>query len=109
MDSMEYSLSKFKNDIANQFGHNVFYNNVLIRVFYYLLKKRINTRILFLVTTYRRVLMLYNIILLCINVIFFLNLQEQYTISQLGLAKVLVFIRSCSRALQISLFPPFYN
>ena len=56
MDSMEYSLSKFKNDVANQFGHNVFYNNVLIRVFYYLLKKRFNTRILFLVTTYRRVL-----------------------------------------------------
>ena len=27
---MEYRLSKFKNDIANQFGHNVFYNNVLI-------------------------------------------------------------------------------
>ena len=72
---MEYRLSKFKNDIANQFGHNVFYNiirfpwfvyfilfyfiyfvwlraeikdiynNVLIRVFYYLLEKRINTRI----------------------------------------------------------------
>ena len=41
MDSMEYRLSKFKNDIANQFGHNVFYNNVLIRVFYYLLEKRI--------------------------------------------------------------------
>ena len=56
MDSMEYRLSKFKNDIANQFGHNVFYNNVLIRVFYYLLEKRINTRILFLMTTYRRVL-----------------------------------------------------
>ena len=49
-------LSKSKNDIANQFGHNVFYNNVLIRVFYYLLEKRINTRILFLMTTYRRVL-----------------------------------------------------
>ena len=47
---------KFKNDIANQFGHNVFYKNVLIRVFYYLLEKRINTRILFLMTTYRRVL-----------------------------------------------------
>ena len=46
----------FKNDIANQFGHNVFYNNVLIRVFYYLLEKRFNTRILFLMTTYRRVL-----------------------------------------------------
>ena len=56
MDSMECRLSKFKNDIANQFGHNVFYNNVLIRVFYYLLEKRINTRILFLMTTYRRVL-----------------------------------------------------
>ena len=56
MDFMEYRLSKFKNDIANQFGHNVFYNNVLIRVFYYLLGKRINTRILFLMTTYRRVL-----------------------------------------------------
>ena len=55
---MEYRLSKFKNDIANQFGHNVFYNNVLIRVFYYLLEKRINTRILFLMTTYRRVLAL---------------------------------------------------
>ena len=49
MDSMEYRLSKFKNDIANQFGHNVLYNNVLIRVFYYLLEKRINTRILVLV------------------------------------------------------------
>jgi hypothetical protein len=56
MDSMEYRLSKFKNDIANQFWHNVFYNNVLILVFYYLLEKRINTRILFLMTTYRRVL-----------------------------------------------------
>ena len=56
MDFMEYRLSKFKNDIANQFGHHVFYNNVLIRVFYYLLEKRINTRILFLMTTYRRVL-----------------------------------------------------
>ena len=56
MDSMECRLSKFKNDIANQFGHNVFYNNVLIGVFYYLLEKRINTRILFLMTTYRRVL-----------------------------------------------------
>ena len=33
MDSMEYHLSKFKNDIANQFGHNVFYNNVLILLF----------------------------------------------------------------------------
>ena len=53
---MEYCLSKFKNGIANQFGHNVFYNNVLIRVFYYLLEKRINTRILFLMTTYCRVL-----------------------------------------------------
>ena len=53
---MEYRLPKFKNDMANQFGHNVFYNNVLIRVFYYLLEKRINTRILFLMTTYRRVL-----------------------------------------------------
>ena len=53
---MEYRLSKFKKDIANQFGHNAFYNNVLIRVFYYLLEKRINTRILFLMTTYRRVL-----------------------------------------------------
>ena len=40
---MEYRLSKFKNDIANQFGHNVFYNNVLLRVFYYLLEKHINT------------------------------------------------------------------
>ena len=41
MDFMEYRLSKFKNDIglANQFGHNVFYNSVLIRVFYYLLEK----------------------------------------------------------------------
>ena len=56
MDFMEYSLSKFQNDIADQFGLNVFYNNVLIRVFYYLLEKRINTRILFLMTTYRRVL-----------------------------------------------------
>ena len=56
MDFMEYRLSKFKNDIANQFRHNVFYNNVLIRVFYYLSEKRINTRILFLMTTYRRVL-----------------------------------------------------
>ena len=56
MDSMEYRLSKFENDISNQFGHNVFYNIVLIRVFYYLLEKRINTRILFLKTTYRRVL-----------------------------------------------------
>ena len=53
---MEYRLSEFKNDIANQFGHNVFYNNVLMRVFYYLLEKRINTHILFLMTTYRRVL-----------------------------------------------------
>ena len=51
---MEYRLSKFKNDIANQFGHNVFYNNVLIRVFYYLLEERIYTRILFLMTKYRR-------------------------------------------------------
>ena len=51
MEFMEYRLSKFKNDIAN-----VFYNNVLIRIFYYLLEKRINTRILFLMTTYRRVL-----------------------------------------------------
>ena len=56
MDFMEYRLLEFKNDIANQFGQDVFYNNVLIRVFYYLLKKRINTRILFLMTTYRRVL-----------------------------------------------------
>ena len=56
MDSMEYRLLKFKNDIADQFEHNVFHNNVLIRVFYYLLEKRINTRILFLMTTYRRVL-----------------------------------------------------
>ena len=56
MVSMEYRLSKFKNDVANQFGHNVFYNNVLIRIFYYLLEKCINTRILFLMTTYRRVL-----------------------------------------------------
>ena len=56
MDFMEYRLSTFKNDIANQLGHTVFYNNVLIRVFYYLLEKRINTRILFLTTTYRRVL-----------------------------------------------------
>ena len=56
MDSMEYCLLKFKNDIANQFAPNVFHNNVLIRVFYYLLEKRINTRILFLMTTYRRVL-----------------------------------------------------
>ena len=56
MDSTEYHLSKFENNIANQFWHNVFYNNVLIRVFYYLLEKRINTRILFLMTTYRRVL-----------------------------------------------------
>ena len=56
MDSMEYRLSKFKNDIANQFGHNVFYKKVLIRAFYYLLEKRINTRILFLMTTYRRLL-----------------------------------------------------
>ena len=55
---MEYRLSKFKNDIANQFGHNVFYKKVLIRVFYYLLEKRINTRILFLMTTYRRLLFL---------------------------------------------------
>ena len=44
-----YRLSKFKNDIANQFGHNVLYNNVLIRVFYYLLENRINTRILLFV------------------------------------------------------------
>ena len=44
------------NDIVNQFGHSVFYINVLIRIFYYLLEKRINTRILFLTTTYRRVL-----------------------------------------------------
>ena len=58
MDSMEYRLSKFKNDIAIQFGHNVFYKKVLIRVFYYLLKKRINTCILFLMTTYRRLLAL---------------------------------------------------
>ena len=29
---MEYRLSKFKHDIANQFGLTVFYNNVLIRV-----------------------------------------------------------------------------
>ena len=56
MDSMEYRLSKFKNDIANQFGHNVFSKKVLIRVCYYLLEKRINTRILFLMTTYRRLL-----------------------------------------------------
>ena len=56
MDSMEYRSSKFKNDIANQFRHNVFYNNVLISVFYYLLEKRIYTRILFLMATYRRVL-----------------------------------------------------
>ena len=47
MDFMENRLSKFENDIANQFGHNVFYNNVLyayfiicwknviIRVFYF--------------------------------------------------------------------------
>ena len=58
MDFMEYRLSGFKNDntVANQFGHNVFYINVLIRSFYYLLEKRINTRILFLMTTYRRVL-----------------------------------------------------
>ena len=28
MDSMEYRLSKFKNDIANQFGHNLFYNTM---------------------------------------------------------------------------------
>ena len=54
---MEYRLLTLKNDIANQIGHNVFYNNVLIRVFYYLLEKRINTRILFWTTTYRRVLM----------------------------------------------------
>ena len=47
MDFMEYRLSTFKNEVANQFGHNVFYNNVLIRVFY-LLEKRINTCILFL-------------------------------------------------------------
>ena len=58
MDSMEYHLSKFKNDIANQFGHNVFYKKVLIRVFYYLLEKRINTRILFFMTTYHRLLAL---------------------------------------------------
>ena len=58
MDSMEYHLSKFKNDIANQLGHNVFYKNVLIRVFYYLLEKRINTHILFLMTTYRRLLLM---------------------------------------------------
>ena len=55
---MEYRLSKFKNDIANQFGHNVFYDNVLIRVFYYLLEKHINMRILYLMTTYRRVLVM---------------------------------------------------
>ena len=53
---MEYRFSKFKNDIANQFKHNIFYNNVLIRIFYYLLEKRINTHILFLMTTDRRVL-----------------------------------------------------
>ena len=47
MDFMENRLSKFENDIANQFGHNLFYNNVLyayfiicwknvlIRVFYF--------------------------------------------------------------------------
>ena len=47
MNFMENRLSKFENDIANQFGHNVFYNNVLyayfiicwknvlIRVFYF--------------------------------------------------------------------------
>ena len=46
----------FENDIANQFGHNVFYNNVLYAYVYYLLEKRINTRILFLMTTYCRVL-----------------------------------------------------
>ena len=33
MDFMEYRLSKFKNDIANQFECNAFYNNVLIRVY----------------------------------------------------------------------------
>ena len=38
MDSMEYRLSKFKNDIVDQFGHNVFYNNVLLRVFYFFWK-----------------------------------------------------------------------
>ena len=42
MDSMEYRLSKFKNDIDNQFEHDIFYNNVLILVFYYLLEKRNN-------------------------------------------------------------------
>ena len=52
MDFMEYRLSKFKNDIANQFGQNVFYNNVLIRVFYYLLKKRIIFILLFVEKTY---------------------------------------------------------
>ena len=62
---MEYRLSKFKNDIANQFGHSVFYNKVLIRVFYYLLEKRINTRILFLMTMYRRVLHKTNILIQC--------------------------------------------
>ena len=33
MDFMENRLSKFENDIANQFGHNVFYNNVLYAYF----------------------------------------------------------------------------
>ena len=47
MDSLEYGLSKFKNDIANQFGHNIFLNNVLLHVFYYLLEKRINARFYF--------------------------------------------------------------
>ena len=41
----EDRLSIFKNDIANMFGHNLFYKKVLIRVFHYLLEKRINTRI----------------------------------------------------------------
>ena len=33
MDFMENCLSKFENDIANQFGHNVFHNNVLYAYF----------------------------------------------------------------------------
>ena len=58
MDFMENRLSKFKSDIADQFGHNVFYNNVLYAYFIICWKKRINTRILFLMTTYRRVLII---------------------------------------------------
>ena len=57
MDFMENRLSKFENDIANQFGHNVFYNNVLYAYFIICWKNvLIRAFILFLMTTYRRVL-----------------------------------------------------